>query len=80
MASSSCSIIGDYDSSRRYGNVLTDRSVENGRKPISAPPQPGCWMVAPLLPHAVQRARSRSTSLDASRPQRMTATAHASGA
>ena len=37
-------------------------------------------MVAPLLPQAVHRARCRSTSLDASRPQRMTATAHASGA
>ena len=36
-------------------------------------------MVASLLPHTVQRARCRSTSLDASRPQRMTATAHASG-
>jgi hypothetical protein len=37
-------------------------------------------MVAPLLPQAVQRARCRSTSLDVSRPHRMTATTHASGA
>jgi hypothetical protein len=33
-----------------------------------------------LLPQAVHRARCRSTSLDASRPQRITATAHANGA
>ena len=51
----------------------------NGRKPISAPPQPGCWSVAPLRPHSVQRARCRSTSLDAPAPQRMTGTAQASG-
>ena len=36
-------------------------------------------MVAPLWPQQVQRARSRKMSLDASRPQRITATAHASG-
>jgi hypothetical protein len=52
----------------------------NGRKPTSAPPHPGCWTVAPLLPQCVHRARSLSTSLDALAPQRMTATAHASGA
>jgi len=49
-------------------------------KPTFAPAQPGCWSVAPLWPQRMQRARSRSTLLDASRPQRMTATAHASGA
>jgi deoxycytidylate deaminase len=37
-------------------------------------------MVAPLWPQQVQRACCRRTSLDASRPQRMTATARASGA
>jgi hypothetical protein len=36
-------------------------------------------MVAPLWPHAVQRARCRSTSLDALAPHRITGTAHASG-
>jgi hypothetical protein len=25
--------------------------VGNGRKPTSVPPQPGCWRVAPFLPH-----------------------------
>jgi hypothetical protein len=52
----------------------------NGRKPTSLPPQPGCWIVAPLLPHELQRARCLSRSLDTSAPQRMTATAQASGA
>jgi hypothetical protein len=35
------------------------------------PPQLGCLSVAPLLLHAVQRARWRSTSLDAVDPHRM---------
>jgi len=52
----------------------------NGKKPTSLPPQPGCWIVAPFLPHALQRARCRSRSLDTSAPHRMTATAQASGA
>jgi len=38
------------------------------------------WMVAPFVPQLVQRARSRSLSLEAFGPQRMTATAQASGA
>jgi hypothetical protein len=50
----------------------------NGRRPPSLPPQLGCWIVAPLLPHELQRARCRS--LDTSAPQRMRATAQASGA
>ena len=37
-------------------------------------------LVAPFLPHALQRARCLSRSLDASAPQRMTATAHDNGA
>jgi hypothetical protein len=37
-------------------------------------------MVAPFLPHALQRARCLSRSLDTSAPHRMTATAQASGA
>jgi hypothetical protein len=37
-------------------------------------------MVAPLWPHALQRAHCRSLSLDVSAPQRITGTAHASGA
>jgi hypothetical protein len=52
----------------------------NGRKPTSLPPQPGCWIVAPLLPQEVQRARCLNRLLDASAPQQMTATAQASGA
>ena len=33
------------------------RSVGNGRKPTSAPPQPGCWRGAPLSgPQAMRRA------------------------
>jgi len=36
-------------------------------------------MVAPLWPQAVQRAECRSLSLDVFAPQRITATAHASG-
>ncbi len=47
--------------------------------PTSAPAQLGSWSVAPLWPHAVQRARRRRTSLDAPAPQRMTGTAQASG-
>ena len=43
--------------------------------PTSAPTQLGSRRVAPLWPQAVQRARRRSTSLDASAPQRMTGTA-----
>ena len=47
--------------------------------PTSAPTQLGSWSVAPLWPHAVQRARRRSTSLDALAPHRMTGMAQASG-
>jgi hypothetical protein len=65
--------------SRRQSDDLC--SVGNGiMKPTTASAQLGRCSVAPLCPQTVQRARSRSTSLDASRPQRMTATAHASGA
>jgi hypothetical protein len=49
-------------------------------KPICSPAQPGCWIVAPLWPQAVQRAHRRSLSLDVSAPHRMTGTAQASGA
>jgi hypothetical protein len=38
----------------------TAHQVGNGRKPTSASPQPGCWIVAPFLPHEVQRARCLS--------------------
>jgi hypothetical protein len=38
----------------------------NGRKPTSLPPQPGCWIVAPLRPHELHRARCLSRSLDVS--------------
>ncbi len=48
--------------------------------PTSAPTQLGSWSVAPLWPHAVQRARRRRTSLDTSAPQRITGTAQGSGA
>jgi hypothetical protein len=44
------------------------------------PPHVGCVSVAPLWPHAVQRARWRSTSLDAFGPHRITAAAKANGA
>jgi hypothetical protein len=37
-------------------------------------------MVAPLWPHAVQRADCRSLSLDTLTPHRITGTAHATGA
>ena len=36
-------------------------------------------MVAPLWPHAVQRADCRSLSLDTLTPHRITGTAHATG-
>jgi hypothetical protein len=55
------------------------RSTGNGKKPTSAPPQLGRCIVAPLWPHAVQRAQRRSLSLDVSAPHRITATAQASG-
>jgi len=54
--------------------------IGNGRKPTSLPPQPGFSIVAPLWLRELQRARCRSRSLDASAPQRMTATAQADGA
>ena len=52
----------------------------NGVKPICSPAHPGCWIVAPLWPQAVQRTHCRSLSLDVLAPHRMTGTAHASGA
>ena len=58
----------------------SEHATGNGRKPTSFRPQPGCWIVAPFLPHELQRTRCRSRSLDTSAPQRMTATAQASGA
>jgi hypothetical protein len=46
--------------------VGASRCDGNGRKPMSAPPQPGCWSVAPLCPQAVHRAHRRSLSLEVS--------------
>ena len=54
--------------------------VGNGWKPTLLPAQPGGWIVAPLLPHSLQRARCLSRLLDTFGPQRMTATAQAKGA
>lgn len=67
---------------RQYMHHLTLRSGVNRKrqKPDLWPPQPGCWIVAPLLPHAKQRTYCRSLSLDASAPQRMTAAAQVNGA
>jgi hypothetical protein len=53
---------------RREVGVAIDPT---GFHPISMPAQLGCCSVAPLRPHIVQRADRRSTSLDASGPQRM---------
>ena len=59
---------------------LGGAEVGNGAKPICSPAQPGCWIVAPLWPQAVQRAHWRSLSLDVPGPHRMTGMAQASGA
>src|SRR5690349_545346 len=64
----------------RHRRVITSYETGNGKKPTSLPPQPGCWIVAPFLPHERQRARCHRRSLDTSAPHRMTATAQASGA
>jgi hypothetical protein len=59
---------------------MSEASTGNGMKPMLLPPQLGCLSVAPLVPQAVQRARWRSTSLDAVDLHRMTAAAKANGA
>ena len=56
------SLSGSARGARRSSELIIQPG--NGRKPISAPPQPGCWMVAPLWPRAVQRAQRRSLSLE----------------
>ena len=45
---------------------------EGAYTPASSYPMLGCVSVAPLWPHFEQRARWRSTSLDAPAPHRMT--------
>jgi hypothetical protein len=62
------------------GSIARYSTTGNGRKPMLFPPQPGCWIVAPLLPQPVQRAHCRSLSLDSFAPHRITATAQAKGA
>ncbi len=48
----------------KFASTLALRLAGNGKKPTSAPAQPGCCSVAPLRPHAVRRAHRRSLSLD----------------
>jgi hypothetical protein len=40
------------------------RSTGDGMNPMCSQAHPGCWIVAPLWPQAVQRAQRRSLSLD----------------
>ena len=53
-------LVGSWRENSRWPTMSTlpyssRESLGNGRKPISPPPQPGCWMVAPLSPHEVRR-------------------------
>ena len=43
-----------------------------GAQPVSVPPDDGCCSATPRLPHAVQRAVSRSISSQPSGPHRIT--------
>jgi hypothetical protein len=51
---------------------LAGRCGGNGSHPVTASPHDGCCNVAPRRPHAEQRGCLRSTSDDASAPQRIT--------